>query len=65
MRPRHSRQRDLFERDREIANIPDTRRSILIHLIECLLVEALTDGSGEARLATHTAKEAKHEQDHA
>ena len=65
MQPRHRLQRNLFEEDRKTPEIPESRRSTLVRLIECLLVEALTDGaSSEACTPTTETGEAAHEQDH-
>ena len=40
MRSRQTRQRDLFETDRALAEIPAARRMALVRLVECLLIEA-------------------------
>lgn len=42
MRPQGN-QHDLFEEDRKLPEILGTQRKILVHLIECLLIEALAD----------------------
>jgi hypothetical protein len=41
MRPRPSRQRDLFEVDQKMSDIPTTQKPLLVSLIERMLVEAL------------------------
>ena len=66
MQPRRHLQRSLFERDRKTPDIPASRRSTLVHLIEGLLVEALADGA-DIKTGTPTTKtrEVAHEQDHA
>lgn len=65
MRPGHNRQRDLFEPDREIQQIPITLKRELVRLIEGLLVEALANGGGKARVAIAETREGAHDQDHA
>lgn len=63
MRSRQTRQRDLFETDRALAEIPAARRMALVHLVECLLIEAVAEAAAQADgLET---REAGHEQDHA
>jgi hypothetical protein len=66
MRPGHNRQRDLFEPDREIhQQIPVTLKRELVRLIKGLLVEALGNGGGRARVAIAETQEGAHDQDHA
>jgi hypothetical protein len=65
MHPRHHLQRSLFEENRKTPDIPASRRSTLVHLIEGLLVEAVANSANiEAGTVTET-REAAHEQDHA
>jgi len=56
MRLRQPRQRDLFETDRTVAEIPAARRMALVRLVERLLVEAVAEREAAAQ---------GHEQDHA
>jgi hypothetical protein len=66
MQPRRHLQRSLFERDCKTPDIPASRRSTLVHLIEGLLVEAVADGTKiEMGTPTTGTREAAHEQDHA
>jgi len=65
MRPRQTRQRDLFETDRTTAKIPAARRMTLVHLIERLLVEAVAECKAAAQADGIETREAGHEQDHA
>ena len=66
MQPRHHLQRSLFEEDRKTPDIPASRRSTLVRLIEGLLVEALADGADiETGTPTTETREAAHEQDYA
>ena len=63
MRSGHSRQRDLFEGEREWTEFPAPLRHELIHLIERLLAEAVS--RVEVQSEGHETKEPAHEQDHA
>jgi hypothetical protein len=45
MQPTRHLQRSLFEEDRKTLDIPASRRSILVHLIEGLLVEAVANSA--------------------
>ena len=65
MRPRPSRQRDLFEVDQKISDIPNTQKPLLVSLIERMLVEALADDGVATYEASVNAREAADEQDHA
>ena len=65
MRPRPSRQRDLFEVERKTSDIPSTQKPLLVSLIERLLVEALANDAIVTRAANDTTREAAHEQDNA
>jgi len=66
MQPRRHLQRSLFEEDRKTLDIPASRRSILVHLIERLLVEAVANGTNvETDMPTTETREVAHEQDHA
>jgi hypothetical protein len=67
MRPRLSRQRDLFKVSHKPADIPTTQKDILVSLLERLLVEALADDDAAhaAHAANDKTKEAAHEQDQA
>ncbi len=66
MQPSRHIQRSLFEEAGKTPDIPASRRSTLVHLIEALLVEAVTKGTNiEAGTATKATREAAHEQDHA
>ena len=65
MQPRHRLQRNLFEEEHAVPEVPAAQRSVLVRLIERLLVEALANDGGEARVATPETQEAAHEQDHA
>jgi len=63
MRPRPSRQRDLFEVDQKMSDIPNTQKPLLVSMIERMLVEALANDGTPA--ANDKAREAADEQDHA
>jgi len=65
MRPRPSRQRDLFEVDQKISDIPTTQKPLLVSLIERMLVEALADDGVAAHVASDKAREVADEQDRA
>ena len=65
MRPRPSRQRDLFEVDQKMSDIPNTQKTLLVSLIERMLVEALTDDGVATYEASNKTREAADEQDHA
>ena len=65
MRPEHGRQKDLFEQDREVREIPVAARSEILRLIEDLLAQAIDDGRAEAQSQDQETREAGHEQDHA
>ena len=65
MQPRQRLQRNLFEKEPTAPDVPAAQRSVLVRLIERLLVEALANDGGEARVATPETQEAAHEQDHA
>ena len=65
MRPRPSRQRDLFEKEKATAEVPTTLKVTLVHRVGELLVEAIGNGSVKARTGDNTASETGHEQDHA
>ena len=65
MRPRPSQQRDLFEENKPTAQVPTTLTATLVRRIGELLVEAIADGTIEARMGDNKASGAAHEQDHA
>jgi hypothetical protein len=65
MRPRPSRQRDLFEVDQKMSDIPDTQKTLLVNLIERMLVAALADDSAATHAASDKTREVADEQDHA
>jgi hypothetical protein len=65
MRPRPNWQRDLFEVDQKMSDIPNTQKPLLASLIERMLVEALTNDSVATQAASDEAREATDEQDHA
>jgi hypothetical protein len=65
MRPRPSRQRDLFEVDQKMSDIPNSQKTLLVSLIERMLVEALTDDGVAIYEANDKTREAADEQDHA
>lgn len=65
MRPRPSRQRDLFEVDQKMSDIPNTQKPLLVSLIERMLVEAQTNDGVATHAANDKAREAADEQDHA
>jgi len=65
MRSRQPRQRDLFETDRALAEIPAARRMVLVRLVERLLVEAVAESEAAAQADGLETREAGHEQDHA
>ena len=65
MRPRPSRQRDLFEVDQKMPCIPNTQKTLLVGLIERMLVEALADDGAATYEASDKTREAADEQDHA
>ena len=64
MRPRPSRQRDLFEEEHPTAQVPTTLKATLVRRIGKLLIEAIRDGSIKARTGDNAASETGHEQDH-
>ena len=66
MGPKHHLQRSLFEEDRKTPDIPASRRSTLVHLIQGLLVEAVAnDADIETGTLRTETREAAHEQNHA
>lgn len=65
MRPRPSRQRDLFEVDQKMSDIPNTQKPLLVSLIERMLVEALADDCVATLAASDRTREVADEQDHA
>ena len=65
MHPERGRQKDLFEQDWEIREIPVAARPEILRLIEDLLAEAIDDGGAEARSQDQETREAGLEQDHA
>ncbi len=65
MRPEHGRQKDLFEQDWEVREIPVASRPEILRLIEDLLAQAIDDGRAEARPQDQETKEIGHEQNHA
>jgi hypothetical protein len=65
MRPAYNRQRDLFEEDRTLTDLPVAQRSELLRLIECLLTEAAAACVAKAQSDDPARKEAAHDQDHA
>ena len=62
MRSPPSRQRDLFEVDQKMLDIPNTQKPLLVSVIERMLVEALADDATHA--ANDKAPEVAGEQDH-
>ena len=64
MRPRPSRQRDLFEVDQKMLDIPNTQKPLLVSVIERMLVEALADDGVATHAASDKAREVADEQDH-
>jgi hypothetical protein len=65
MRPRPSRQRDLFEVDQKMSDIPNSQKTLLVRLIERMLVEALADDGVATYEASDKTRESADEQDHA
>jgi hypothetical protein len=65
MRPRPSRQRDLFEVDQKMSDIPNSLKTLLVSVIERMLVEALADDGVATNEASNKTREAADEQDHA
>jgi hypothetical protein len=65
MRLELGRQRDLFEQDREVVEVPVAARSGILRLIEDLLAEAIAGDQAEAPFEDQEKREAGHEQDHA
>ena len=65
MRPRPSRQRDLFEVDQKMLDIATTQKPLLVSLIERMLVEALADDGVATHAASDKAREVADEQDRA
>jgi hypothetical protein len=61
--PRPNRQRDLFEADQRILQIPITQKPLLVSLIERMLSEALADQGVAQLAASDMAREAGDEQD--
>ncbi len=64
MRPLLSRQRDLFEVDQKMSDIPTTQKPLLV-IIERMLVEALADDGVATHAASYKAREVADEQDRA
>ena len=62
MRPR---QRDLFEVDQKMSDIPNTQKTLLVSLIERMLVETLADDGVATYEPSVKTREAADEQDHA
>jgi hypothetical protein len=65
MRPRPSRQRDLFEVDQKMSDIPNTQKPLLVNLMERMLVEALADCGVATHAASDKTREVADEQDRA
>jgi hypothetical protein len=65
MRPRPSRQRDLFEVDQKMLDIPTTQKPLLVSLIKRMLVEAIADDGVATHAASDKAREVADEQDRA
>ncbi len=63
MRSPPSRQRDLFEVDQKMLDIPNTQKPQLVSVIERMLVEALADDDA-THAANDEATEVADEQDH-
>ena len=63
MRSPPSRQRDLFEVDQKMLDIPNTQKPLLVSVIERMLVEALADNDA-THAANDKAREVADEQDH-
>jgi hypothetical protein len=63
MRSPPSRQRDLFEVDQKMLDIPNTQKPLLVSVIERMLVEALADDDA-THAANDKATEVADEQDH-
>jgi hypothetical protein len=64
MRSRPSWQRDLFEVDQKMLDIPNTQKPLLVSVIERMLVEALADDDDATHAANDKAREVADEQDH-
>jgi len=64
MRSRPSWQRDLFEVDQKMLDIPNTQKPLLVSVIERMLVEALADDDVATHAANDKATEVADEQDH-
>jgi hypothetical protein len=64
MRSRPSWQRDLFEVDQKMSDVPNTQKPLLVGLIERMLVEALADDGVATHAASDKAREVADEQDH-
>ena len=66
MRPRPSRERDLFEIEQKMLDILTTQKKpLLVSLIERMLVEALADDGVATHAASDKAREVADEQDRA
>jgi hypothetical protein len=65
MRPRPSRERDLFEVEQKMLDILTTQKPLLVSLIERMLVEALADDGVATHAASDKAREVADEQDRA
>jgi hypothetical protein len=63
MRPRPSRQGDLFEADQKRLEILTAQKPLIVSLIERMLVEALTDDSVATHATSDKAREVADEQD--
>ena len=63
MRSPPSRQRDLFEVDQKMLDIPNTQKPLLVSVLERMLVEALADDDA-TNAANDKAAEVADEQDH-
>jgi hypothetical protein len=65
MRSPPSRQRDLFEVDQKMLDVPNTQKPLLVSVIERMLVEALADDDIATDAASDKAREVADEQDRA
>jgi hypothetical protein len=63
MRPRPSRQGDLFESDQKRLEISAAQKPLIVSLIERMLVEALADDGVATHATSDKAREVADEQD--
>ena len=65
MRPLRRQQRDLFEEERTLPDLPAAQRIKLVRLLEGMLAEAMADARADVASHGEETTEVDHEQDHA